>query len=127
MMMTQQQEPEVVFKWDVTLDVERVALPGGVLGTGFQCPNCSRVYTNFDHEEQKEVRIPEECERCGSPMDKALAKDFADEQAQSSPTARLGVINAAAVNAKENAMAEEIDRLKAELATAKNGGGKNKK
>jgi peptide subunit release factor 1 (eRF1) len=124
-MVQQQTEPAFVFKFDVGLDVDRVDLPGGVLGTGFRCPNCSMIYTNFDHEHQKELKIPTECERCGCSMDKELAKDFADEQARSSPTARLGVVNAATSTAKENAQAEEIEQLQAELAEARNGGGKN--
>lgn len=45
-----------------------------------RCPYCSMLYPAVN-EEQKPLRYPEECGRCGCPMDRELARVFANEEA----------------------------------------------
>ena len=52
-------------------------------GTGAQCPFCSKVYDEYDYETDKPLKFPEECERCGSPMDDGEdARAFSEMKAE---------------------------------------------
>ena len=45
------------------------------------CPHCSMMYAALD-EKGKKLSYPEECSRCGSPMDFQKGYDFGEELAK---------------------------------------------
>lgn len=55
--------------------------PGG-LGMTNQCPNCSKMHLTTNPETGKSVRTPQECDRCGCPMDVEKAQEFIERKAQ---------------------------------------------
>ena len=61
-------------------EVAVVDIPGSV-GEAYQCPDCSRMHSSMDVESDKPIKCPQECERCGCPMDIAKQKAFSDQKA----------------------------------------------
>jgi NAD-dependent SIR2 family protein deacetylase len=55
-------------------------LPGG-LGEAHACLYCGKLYPIRDYEKDTPLDTPSQCRRCGSPMDEAAARKFADSQA----------------------------------------------
>ena len=58
----------------------------GATGDLYQCPNCSRSYhstqvTADGIVTDRPIKPPENCLRCGSPMDVTEAKRYGNEQA----------------------------------------------
>lgn len=64
----------------VASKVDTYILPGAI-GWAHRCPNCSRGHAERDHEKDEPMDIPSTCRRCGAPMDRAKAKDWADNRA----------------------------------------------
>ena len=76
-------------------EVAVVDIPGSP-GEAFQCPYCSRMHPSMDLELDKAIKCPQECERCGCPMDIAQVTEFANQKAAEAaaltgPTARRTV------------------------------------
>ena len=63
-----------------------------VKGLGAQCPNCSKVYDEYDYDKPEPLEFPDTCKRCGSPMEcedvngrivpGKAAREFADARAR---------------------------------------------
>ena len=60
-------------------EVYIVEVPGGER-QAWQCPYCSRMYPTMD-EEAHPLECPQNCRRCGSPMDVAKGKVYEDTKA----------------------------------------------
>ena len=103
------------------LNVEVTEAPGGI-GIQGQCPNCSKMYPLGDDE--KPQRLPENCERCGAPMDFDKAHTFANRQAAdagATPQQRMarGVRNTQVGDppeSKGDARRGSVEEAQAELA-----------
>ena len=61
-------------------EIAVVDIPGSI-GEAYQCPYCSRMHSTMDLEADKPIRCPQECERCGCPMDIAKVTEFANQKA----------------------------------------------
>lgn len=117
--MTQRQiEDDIVPVQDINVAV--IDLPGGVKGNGYQCPNCSLTHIDWDNEKDESVKVPDECGRCGCPMDTELGKVFTNEHSRLTPKARLESTVAAEAVAEANAILAKADeaRRAAEAALA---------
>lgn len=71
-----------------------------VAGEGAQCPNCSRVYDEYDYENGKETPFPSNCLRCGCTMQHGIeAVEFANDRANNEqqdwpkPQAKAGTLD----------------------------------
>ena len=96
--MTQQLiDEDVVPLKDINVAI--VPLPGAVKGNGYQCPNCSLVHIDWDVVDDEKVTVPDDCLRCGCPMDRDLQRDFAEEHASETPENRLESTAVAEANA----------------------------
>ncbi len=76
-------------------EIAVVEIPGSV-ADAYQCPYCSKMYPSMDLESDKLLKCPQECERCGCPMDIAKVTEFANlkaaaAEAQTGPTAKRTV------------------------------------